>query len=277
MAYPWKLPVWGPHGLPTLEPASFLLLLHRRADLAMVPFKQVPMTLTLARRSSCVKAFFSRSCHATSKSAARQWIFPKYFLNRLYLGDVYLSIMTSDSGSFLINALHVGVWPQLRTQSGKILRFFTLHICNFMNASPYHPYQRKPACLMTNSSLQCCSKTSRMRRTLSWKWVPVKLEGYRKHRGLRTRQNQSNKPAWWIYWSPICFACDRSVLSMKSHKAKQRHKSQKWFTLIVHCLEIAVGSVMFDAVTLAILRPWTSKAANQSGKFEKSETGNSVR
>ena len=115
MIYPWKLPVWGPHGLPTLEPASFLLLLHRRADLAMVPFKQVPMTLTLARRSSCVKAFFSRSCHATSKSAARQWIFPKYFLNRLYLGDVYLSIMTSDSGSFLINTLHVGVWPQLRT------------------------------------------------------------------------------------------------------------------------------------------------------------------
>ena len=106
---------------------SFLRLLHRRADLAMVPFKQVPMTLTLARRSSCVKAFFSRSCHATSKSAALQWIFQKK-LNRLYLGDVYLSIMTSDSGSFLINTLHVGVWPQLRTPKQEYFVFLHAHL-----------------------------------------------------------------------------------------------------------------------------------------------------
>ena len=147
-------------------------------------------------------------------SLARQWIFPTISFNGIYLG-MFTHVMTSNSGSVLINSIHYsfGYTCNSEPSSGKILLFFSLHIPNFIITSSYHPYQPKPACLMTNSSLQCCSKTSRMRRTLSCKWVPVKLEGYRKHSSVDTskpakkKQKETktwNKPAWWIHWSPMC-------------------------------------------------------------------------
>lgn len=253
---------------------SFLRLLHRRADLAMVPFKQVPMTLTLARRSSCVKAFFSRSCHATSKSAALQWIFPKKIEQALF-GGCLLIYNDQRQWKFLDQYTTRGGMTSTQNPKAGIFCFssrtfaisWMLHLIT--HTSPNQPawwpthhcsaVRRRPEC-----GERCPENGSQSNRR------DVESTGGYGH----VKTKATNQPGGFT--GPQ-FACGRSVLSMKSHKAKQRHKSQKWFTLIVHCLEIAVGSVMFDAVTLAILRPWTSKVANQSGKFEKSETGNSVR
>ena len=131
--------------------------------------------------------------------------FPKIFFEQALFGGCLLIYNDQRQWKFLDQYTTRG--GMTSTQNPKAGRFCVSSPCTFailwMPHLITHTSANQPAWWPTHHC-SAVRKTSRMRRTLSWKWVPVKLEGYRKHRGLRTRQNQSNKPAWWIYWSPIC-------------------------------------------------------------------------
>lgn len=127
---PLEVACLGPHGLPTLEPASRL-----PSYVCCIVELILPWYLS----SRCQWRWHWLGGQAASKPSLAAPVmqlqkvrhssgFSQKKLNRLYLVDVYLSIMTSDSGSFLINTLHVGVWPQLRTPKQEYFVFLHAHL-----------------------------------------------------------------------------------------------------------------------------------------------------